>query len=664
MSRRVRFVASAAVLCGSSLAFAPSAFAWQAQTTGGVLTVLAAPGEANRVDVDVAPNGRIEISDDAGAPTVLGAGCSDPDDEGVAYCDRAGVSRLLIDTGDLDDSVSVGEVGVPVEVRGGDGNDSLQTSSGDDVLDGGAGNDTLDAGAGNDTLTGGAGDDQLSAGVGDDSVDAGDGTDTVDGDLGDDRIDGGAGADQIDGAAGNDMIHAGDGDDQVSGSDGDDTIFGEAGRDRITGDEGADVIDGGIGDDDLDGGAATDVIHGGDGNDLLQATDGEDQLFGDAGDDHLEGDDLANVLSGGDGNDVVNAYGGADQVDGGAGDDTLDGGLGPDRISGGAGTDGVSYDASAQGVRVSLNGIADDGAVSEGDNVAADVEIVTGSPQDDVLVAGPTAVQLNGGSGNDQLVGSPQADVLSGGAGDDTLDGQGGPDVLAGGDGTDVATYASRLVPVTVSVGHAADDGQKGENDDVQGDVERVIGSRRADTLSAAPGLSVRLDGGAGADHLTLPKQAPDGDATPGRASCGTGTDVVIAGKGDTVDSDCDVVTTAGRLTRFQVQGEPSPRLRVVISRVRLTKSGALSVPVYCASESGVRCISGVHLNRGFKAVGHATATVGRGRTTNVIVPLKRAAAAKLARSGGAVRITLAVRDKARAKATGTAIVAVKSQKR
>jgi hypothetical protein len=83
-----------------------------------VLVIDAAPGEANRIDVDVAADGRIVVSDEAGAPTALGAGCVNPDDEGVASCDRSGFAAVLVRAGDLDDAVSIGAVGVSVGIQG------------------------------------------------------------------------------------------------------------------------------------------------------------------------------------------------------------------------------------------------------------------------------------------------------------------------------------------------------------------------------------------------------------------------------------------------------------------------------------------------------------------------------------------------------------------
>lgn len=667
----------------SALALAPSASAWTAGVEGTTLVIQADPGETNRIDVDVAPSGNLIVMDDAGTVRALDAGCTDPDEEGTATCARTGLSDVRIDAGDLDDTVSVGEISLPVHVLGGDGNDTLTTGSGNDTLDGGPGNDTLDAGAGDDALLGGDGDDTLLGGSGNDRIDGGNGVDQIDGDLGDDRITGGQGGDQIDAGAGNDHVDGGPGDDQISGGDGDDILYGGDGQDRISGDDGQDEIHGGAGNDDLDGGAGYDRVFGDDGHDLLQATDGGDLLNGGAGNDVLEGDEQLNVLIGGPGGDTLNGYGGADdlqggegndildggdgpdQLHGGDGDDRLDGGLGADLISGGTGRDTVSYDESPQAVAVSLNGVADDGQPGEGDNVLDDLEIVIGSPANDTLIAGPFAVELHGGPGDDTLIGSPQADLLVGGDGNDTLDGAGGPDVLAGGDGLDTVTYVTRGGPVVVSVGTGPDDGEPGEHDQVLGDVEQVIGTRFADRLSAADGLGVRLIGGAGDDVIALPKQnALLDDAMTSRASCGTGTDTVTAGADDQIDGDCDVVTTDGRVTRLGVQGDPSPRLRVAILRVRPDNKARLLVPVTCGAETSVQCKTTVKVTRARRTLGRATRIVGRGRSGFVRVTLKDRQVTRLYRNGGAVVIRLTVTDKTGRRIDTQGVVPVKRQPR
>src|SRR5207247_1332933 len=107
-------------------------------------------------------------------------------------------------------------------------------------------------------------------------------------------------------------------------------------------------------------------------------------------------------------------------------------------------------------VAVLLDGVANDGEAGESDNLMADVENVTG------------------GSGDDILSGDAGANVLDGGLGNDTLEGGPGADTLIGGSGTDTVSYASRSNPVTVTLDGAANDGEVGENDNVQ--AENVVG--------------------------------------------------------------------------------------------------------------------------------------------------------------------------------------------
>ena len=111
-------------------------------------------------------------------------------------------------------------------VSGGEGNDSLLTSSGADTVEGGAGNDriigggnfqSLRGGGGNDTITGYSGADPSSSSV----------RDIIVGDAGNDVLAGAGGDDTIDGGTGNDLIRGNAGDDILIGGTGFDTfIFG------------------------------------------------------------------------------------------------------------------------------------------------------------------------------------------------------------------------------------------------------------------------------------------------------------------------------------------------------------------------------------------------------------------------------------------------------
>ena len=106
---------------------------------------------------------------------------------------------------------------------------------------------------------------------------------------------------------------------------------------------------------------------------------------GGAGADTLVGSAGTNVLRGGAGNDSLS---------GGGGNDTLDGGADADTLAGGSGTDTADYSTRSSGVNVSIDGVANDGEPGEADNVATDVE------------------NLTGGSGADTLTGSGAANTL------------------------------------------------------------------------------------------------------------------------------------------------------------------------------------------------------------------------------------------------------------
>lgn len=153
-----------------------------------------------------------------------------------------------------------------------------------------------------------------------------------------------------------------------------------------------------------------------------------------------EGDD---VLTGTPGPDSIYGRGGNDFLLGGAGEDELDGGPGADAISGGGDRDSVSY-ADAP-VTVTLDGVADDGAAGEGDNIGADVEDVFGSDGRDKLVGSAAENTLDGNAGDDTINGGPGSDGLFGGDGDDRITSRDGSvDRVDCGPGTDSALVDAR----------------------------------------------------------------------------------------------------------------------------------------------------------------------------------------------------------------------------
>ena len=168
----------------------------------GVLTLFAGPRSADRMYIDTA---------DAAERWVL-SGTNDRvqvEFNGKAYVEFAGVTRVVVDLGQGDDVFDASALrGVPVQVSGGDGNDSILLGTLGGTAFGNAGNNSLRALATSTaavTLVGGSGDDKLFGG------------------MGADILVGGAGSNELQGGGGNDTLYA------VLGVN---KLVGGAGRDR------------------------------------------------------------------------------------------------------------------------------------------------------------------------------------------------------------------------------------------------------------------------------------------------------------------------------------------------------------------------------------------------------------------------------------------------
>ena len=389
----------------------------------------------------------------------------------------------------------------------------------DDIV-GGQANDVLQGGPGDDTITPGPGDDAVGGGAGEDAIDYSDRTLAVTITLGSGGSAGVAGehdtiaADVEDatGGAGNDVITGDKGDNYLVGAAGDDVLTGGGGDDDLDPGDGSDQLDGGAGEDtadystvshglDLPGITAnlsTGVVTsldaaGGLGSDKLK---GFEDILGSDFADTLTGNGGANSLDGGKGDDTANGGGGADELRGGPGDDTLSGGAGADKLDGADGSDTMNGGDAAD----ELNGGADDDTVSGG----AGADRLAGAGGDDTLKAG---------DGDDALAGGPGDDSEAGGAGKDRFDqGQAadGGDRLDGGSGQDTVDYRGRHAKLTVTVGNKANDGEKGEGDNLVNTIEVVFGGSAADKLTAGVKPAVlygrggndTLTGGKGKDYL------------------------------------------------------------------------------------------------------------------------------------------------------------------
>jgi Ca2+-binding RTX toxin-like protein len=593
----------------------------------GALVVEDAAAETNRMTVRV-ESGDLVFQDTGAAVTTMAAPECSTEAPGVR-CTITGILSLTAkmgggdDTFELDDSVATSIANV--SISGGGGDDRLTSGLGRQVILGDSGGDTIAAGPdddvcygmdGNDSIAGGEGPDQMLGGGDVDALDGGGSADDVRGGPGPDRVAGGDGADRLeapDAAAltadptagqGPDTVLGGPGEDRLgggpeaaapdadvfSGGAGRDTmdysprrsplsvmlddraedgaqgehdnvepdvetvVGGDAG-DTLVGSDGAELLDGGLGNDVVDGRGGPDVLEAGandPGNDRLFGGDGEDTLRGRAGDDELVG---------GADRDDLSAEGGNDLVDGEGGPDTAEGGSGLDEVRGGDGDD-VLYGADRLGL---------------------------GADGDD---------RLYGGSGDDQLLGGPANDVLDGGL---------GADRMSGGAGDDTVSYQTRTADIEVTFDGMANDGERGEGDNVYDDVETVVGGadedtltgdRRPNILSGARGEDL-LSGGGEPDTLT---GGTDGDLLRARdhgpdvVSCEEGRDLAIVDALETSLTNCEYVDRPGRRPVYGRTAVLKPpgggySLRLPRGRRFFQLTGELGIPFASTVRPGTRGI-------------------------------------------------------------------------
>ena len=323
----------------------------------------------------------------------------------IGSFDKDAVKKLIFNCGDGDDQVALGALGVPALIDCGAGDDHPYASDMNDTILGGDGNDAITGLGGNDSIDAGPGDDSVSSGAGDDTVYAGEGNDRVWGHEGNDFIDGGFGKDLLQGGDGIDTISYAT---RVNPVFVDMTGYGK-GENNDDGEPGElDFID-----------ADNEILVGGKGNDLLVGNADPNGNFGVTF-------NPSNKIIGGEGNDTIKGL---------DGNDMIDGGLGADVFEGGEGIDTADYSRRSENLRITLDGVANDGAFSkkrgsEKDLVSTDVENVSGGSGLDLIVGDAGNNVLSGGSGNDTIRGGDGNDTITGGAGLDQLFGEAGDDAL------------------------------------------------------------------------------------------------------------------------------------------------------------------------------------------------------------------------------------------
>ena len=112
--------------------------------------------------------------------------------------------------------------------------------------------------------------------------------------------------------------------------------------------------------------------------------------------------------------DIFNALRGTEYDDdqrGLGGDDTLYGSAGADILDGGIGNDTANYSVSTAGVTVNLAAGTGSGGFAAGDTYI-DIENITGSTRNDVLIGDVEANELIGGEGRDIMTGNGGADIF------------------------------------------------------------------------------------------------------------------------------------------------------------------------------------------------------------------------------------------------------------
>ena len=354
-----------------------------------------------------------------------------------------------------------------------------------EIVLGGAGNDTLIGDSNANSLYGGAGNDTLVAGLGVDTLDGGTGTNAVylngmgtTGVL--IELNGASLGTAIWGTTTDALYNfqiavGGSGNDTLVADTLNDSLYGGLGNDTIIASTGKEVLDGGSGTNTVvyswDSVALTAWLNGSSAGSAIGANLGSDTLY------NLE------VFLSGSGNDVINI------LDNGSG--TLG-----HTIDGGAGTDTLNYSTYSGSATVYLNGLDKNGnVVDSGVTGYAGYGVIGGVTSDFYT----NIENVTGSQGNNLLVGSNGNNTIIGGSGDDTLVGLSGADSLDGGGGSNwvLFGFAGSGVTVNLATGTATGVGIT----EHLANIENVLGSAYADIITVGSTNAI-LDGGGGADTL------------------------------------------------------------------------------------------------------------------------------------------------------------------
>lgn len=446
---------------------------------------------------------------------------------------------------------------------------------GGDVLHGFNGNDTLDGGDGADTLYGDAGRDSLKGGAGNDRLDGGAGVDTLLGGLGDDSYFVDSASDVVTelGAQGSDTLYYGvEGNVDLSKyanienlaltSTGNWTLKGTDIANELRGsDEGANTLYGYGGNDTLWGANAytasgvTDTLVGGNGDDTYHVYDAGDVIDELAGEGHdtmivvgngsfTLGANVEDLVSGAPsflsltGNDLNNYISGNGYLDGGAGIDTL---------KGGAGNDTYTVDSLDDVIIEAVDGGSD--TVRFSNPIPVNIDLSHWANVENALLAEGANADIRGTSADNRLTGNGSANALYGFDGNDTLTGGGSfrqtgtRDTLVGGRGDDVYVMDEQYASVVELAGEGTDtvvySAYGGAAITLDANIENLsysvyrtdgnsfLAGNDQDNVIRASGMGVTIDGGKGADQMSI--------SAPNYNSFGFAGTFIVDNLGDTV---------------------------------------------------------------------------------------------------------------------------------
>ena len=357
------------------------------------------------------------------------------------------------------------------DITGSSGDDKfIVRTGGDSILRGGDGNDYLDSRGFGDSLFGDAGDDILVGGP-QSNIDGGSGTDTLVWEWDTSRFFGSArtlilnNASEGSSDGTSSSGHAIKGMERLlmlNSSDSNDKIIGGALDDVIKGGDGNDTLTGLGGDDRITAGQGGDTVYGGDGNDFIDITDTavesvltETYTYFVAGVETTGTRAIAgDVAYGGAGNDSISATNTASFIDGGTGNDTISISNGGYRgafiteVQGGDGNDFITGSAEGELIVAGNDARRLVGATRNAPDLRDDYGL-----DDDYVFGYGGNDEIWGGRGNDYLVGGAGTDTIHGGTGQDYIAGaapfidsatDSDPDMLYGDEGDDEIEVAYR----------------------------------------------------------------------------------------------------------------------------------------------------------------------------------------------------------------------------